>query len=277
MTFDTKRKIYYLQVDIPPYQSSLSDDTIVEMVDLRANLFMNPRRRADELALIQNHIVEEETILKEAVSTNHIPADIKKYNALFKYYKVSYSYALEDKAKQKPIGIAYEPYEKKIQKERSVCGFFASIMHKHDIDGPKALETYKSRDEHEKNFDILKNQMLFYNQRNSSEEGRDGRSFISFVGLIPISKFRNAWKEKMQDTFESSLDMLDEMEPIRYSQYTDGSSCMTTFTEKQVAICDACDVEPPKDCIPPTVRRAREAKRNPKKRGRKPKAEKNAS
>ena len=270
MSYDAKRRLYYQQMEIPAYQSNLPDETVVEMVGLKVNLFMNPRRRTDELSLIQLHLQEEEDILKKAVEDNFIPENMKKYNALFKYYKVSLAFAPEDKEKKYPLRLVYELNEKKLQKERSLCGFFCSIMYKYDIDGLRALEIYKTRDEHEKNFDILKNQMFFYNQRNSSEDGREGRSFISFVGLIAISKFRFAWKDKMQDVFESSLDMLDEMEPIRFSQYTDGTSNMTTFTEKQVGICDACDVEPPAECIPPTIRKAREAKKHPRKRGRKP-------
>ena len=140
-----------------------------------------------------------------------------------------------------------------------------------DIDGAQALEVYKSRDEHEKNFDQLKNQMLYYNQRNSSEEGRNGRSFISFVGLIAVSSVRYAWKEKMQDRYESSLNMLDELESVRYSEYTDGTTHMSSFTGKQVEICDACGVAVPKECMPATYRKARERKENPKKRGRKSK------
>ena len=273
MNFDSKRKLYYLQVEIPPYKSRLADDTIVDMTGLKANLFLNHRRRVDELALLQEQIKGEETILNKAIETNQIPGDIKKYNAMFKYYKVEYTYAPKDKDKKKPVGICVTACDNKINKEKAQCGFFCSVMYKYDIDGLRALEIYKARDEHEKNFDILKNQMLFYNQRNSSEEGRDGRALISFVGLIPITKFRYAWKDHLHETYESSLDMLDEMEPIRFSEYTDGSSSMTSFTEKQITICDACGVEPPRECIPATIRKIRDSKKNPQKRGRKPKQE----
>lgn len=160
---------------------------------------------------------------------------------------------------------------RKVNKERSLCDFFSSIMYKLEIDGAKALEIYKSRDGHEKNFDQLKNQMLNYVQRNSSEDGRNGRSFISFVGLIAISTVRHAWKENMQDRFESSLDMLDELESIRFSEYTDGTTHMSSFTAKQVEICGACTVKVPVECMPSTVRKAKERKENPRKRGRKPK------
>ena len=265
MSYDQKRKLYYLQVDIPAYKGELADGTEVNMEGLKANLFLNLRRRADELGTLKRKIQEERLLLEKAVEEALIPADIKKYNALFDYFKVEYKVEEE-----KPIGIVFTLCERKVKKERSTCGFFSSVMYKMDIDGAQALEIYKSRDEHEKNFDQLKNQMLYYNQRNSSEEGRNGRSFISFVGLIAISSVRHAWKVKMQDQYESSLDMLDELESIRYSEYTDGTTHMSSFTGKQVDICDACGVDVPKECMPATYRKAKERKEHPKKRGRKP-------
>ena len=58
----------------------------------------------------------------------------------------------------------------------------------------------------------------------------------------------------MSDDYASTLDMLDEMEPIRFSEYTDGNTHMTSFTTKQVTISRACNIEPPLECIPKTMR-----------------------
>ena len=96
---------------------------------------------------------------------------------------------------------------------------------------------------------------------------------LTFVGLIPVTKLKEAWSTKLRGEYESTLEMIDDMEPIRFSEYTDGSVHMTTFTTKQVAVCEACGVEPPSECLPSTIRKAYERKANPKKRGRKPKTE----
>ena len=64
---------------------------------------------------------------------------------------------------------------------------------------------------------------------------------------------------------------LNGEKPIRYSEYTDSISSMTTFTTNQVKICTACGVKVPKECMPATVRKKLERQENPKKRGRKPK------
>lgn len=60
-------------------------------------------------------------------------------------------------------------------------------------------------------------------------------------------------EKSLFDKYQSSLDMIDEMESIRFREYTDGTSHMTTFTSKQVEICKACDIDPPIECIPPTL------------------------
>ena len=267
MEFDASRHLYYVQVDVPPYRAKMADGTDVNMEGIKANLFLDLHRRTDELEAIKAKIKEENDILMKAKESHMIPADIKKYNAMFDYFKVS----LTVDAKGKSNGIEFFRCEEKIKKEESRCGYFGSLLFKVDVDAKQSLDIYKSRDEHEKNFDQLKNQMLFYNQRNSTEDGRNGRSFISFIGLIPISKLRYVWKNEMANEYESSLDMLDEMESIRYSEYTDGTSSMTTFTAKQVKICTACGVKPPKECMPTTVRKKLERQDNPQKCGRKPK------
>ena len=90
----------------------------------------------------------------------------------------------------------------------------------------------------------MKNQMQFKVQRNSGQDGKDGRFFILFVGLIVISVLREAWKasNEMQRSYVSTYDMLDEMESIRMSRYADGSSHITTFTSRQVEIAKVCGV-----------------------------------
>ena len=253
MSYDEKLHLYYTQIDVPPYTTNLCDGTPVVVNGLKANLFMNPSARIEEIGAIKRAIDEERTILQEDAEAMVVPSDIKKYNALFCYFKVDYLCNAGDK----PIGITFEPLTKKIEKEKSQCGFFGSLMYGQKKTALEALYDYKSRDEHEKNFDQMKNQMKFKVQRNSSQDGKDGRSFILFVGLIVISVLREAWKasNEMQRSYVSTYDMLDEMESIRMSRYADGSSHITTFTSRQVEIAKAAGVNVPLDCMSSTLRK----------------------
>ena len=251
MQYDEKDRLYYKQIEIPAYTGKLSDGSTVRISGLKANLFLNPRHRVDELASLKISLEKERTELDKAVKESYIPKSIKKYNALYDYFKVT----LKRDASKKVTGIQYTENTEKIQKEKAICGFFSSLMYNTDITPYEALQRYKARDEHEKNFDQMKNQMNFRVQRCSTEDGKNGMSFIMFVGLIPISRLRQVWRDTtMRDDYYSTLDMLDEMEPIRLSEYTDGSVHMTSFTTKQVLISRACGIEPPEECIPKTLR-----------------------
>ena len=252
MQFDSKRRLYYTQVDVPPFTAKLPDGTPVRIGKLKANIFLNPRNRIDELGVLKQNVDRERIELNEAAKKGFVPASIKKYNALFDYFKVTLRFDDE----KKPIGIQYAECVEKIKEEKAVCGFFSSLMYRMNLTAFQELEAYKERDEHEKSFDQMKNQMHFRVQRCSSEDGKNGMSFILFVGLIPISRLRHVWRKSMSDDYVSTLDMLDEMEPIRFSEYTDGSTHVTSFTMKQVKISRACGAEPPAECIPKTMRKA---------------------
>ena len=250
MEFDQKHRLYYTQVEIPEYTGKLSDGTTVRTRKLKANLFLNPRNRVDELGALKISIEQERSELDQAIKEGHVPKSIKKYNAMFDYFKV----ILATGSDGRPAGIQYTECTEKIEKERAICGYFSSLMYRLDLSAYEALCAYKARDEHEKNFDQMKNQMHFRVQRSSTEDGKAGMSFILFVGLIPISRLRNTWRTSMCDDYDTTLDMLDEMEPIRLSEYTNGTVHMTSFTTKQVLISRACNIEPPQECIPKYMR-----------------------
>ena len=253
MEYDEDSHLYMAQVNVPVYQSRLCDGTPVIINNVKANLFLDLGVRIQEVAAIKREVDAERESIDEDIKKSILPDNIKKYNALLSYHKAYYLYD-DDK---KPIGIAYEPLTDKISKEKSQCGFFSSLMYRQTKTAKEALADYKARDEHEKNFDQMKNQMMFRVQRNSSQDGKDGRSFILFIGLIAISILREAWRSsnEMQRSYTSTYDMLDEMESIRMSRYTDGSSHMTTFTGRQVDIAMAANIEVPLECMSPSVRK----------------------
>jgi hypothetical protein len=77
-----------------------------------------------------------------------------------------------------------EPNAKKIDKARRFSGFFSIMTHGVDYDAMRTFHSYRLRDEQEKYFQQMKNQMASDRQRNWSEEGKTGRLFILFVSLM---------------------------------------------------------------------------------------------
>jgi len=97
----------------------------------------------------------------------------------------------------------------------------------------------------------MKSQMVADRQRNWSEEGKTGRLFILFVSLILSSWVRHIWKStELYDLFSSSLEILDEMRPIRLIEHTNRTKVITPFVGKQVDICEAFGFAIPEGCAP---------------------------
>ena len=110
--------------------------------------------------------------------------------------------------------------------------------------------------------------MVSDRQRNWSEEGKTGRLFILFVSLILSSWVRHAWKStRLHELFHSSLDILDEMRPIRMIEHTNQIKTITPFVGAQVDICEEFAFDIPEGCAPAYVSR----QKFKRKRGRPPK------
>ena len=114
----------------------------------------------------------------------------------------------------------------------------------------------------------MKDQMAADRQRNWSEEGKTGRLFILFVSLILSSYVRHIWKiSGLNKLFASSLDVLDEMRPIRLIEHTNRAKVITPFVGAQLDICNEFGFDIPEGCAPMYVSR----KKPERKRGRPPK------
>lgn len=181
MKYDKEKHLYFTRFSIPAYKITLNDQTEVLIEGLQVNIYLDIRRRIDNIVNLNCNILEEKKIIEEDIEKNNIPSNIKKYNALFDYYKLS---EIKDKNNIKQYTL--KENAERIKKEKSISGFFASYIYKFNKDCLEILDNYRCRDEHEKNFDIFKNKMNYNIQRNSSEDGKIGRMFIGFVGLIPV-------------------------------------------------------------------------------------------
>lgn len=141
--------------------------------------------------------------------------------------------------------------EKKVTRERKTYGFFSLLTLGLEDDAITALDKYRLRDEQEKYFEHMKDQFGFSTQDNWSEEGKTGRLFILFVGLVLASHVRHVWKTtELRDRFDSSLAVLDEMRCIRAIETPGHQMIMTPFVSDQLEICRAFDIAVPEDCRP---------------------------
>lgn len=72
----------------------------------------------------------------------------------------------------------------------------------------------------------------------------------------------------MKEKYPSSIDVLQEMTPIRYVEYDDGTSHITGFTSGQAEIATAFKAPIPKECLSDTQKTGIKRKEAGTKRGR---------
>ena len=241
-----KHDLYCGQFIVPEYTGKTPENTKVIIKDLKVNVFLNMSKRVRELEDLKNAIIDEAKSIRkryEKHASTQNKDDIKAVNALYHYYKLEIK---ETKTDGKRVNIVKK--NEKVRKEKSQCGFFASIMNRVDQNAEQALETYKTRDEQEKSHELLKTLLDANTQDCSSQNGKDGRSFILFCGMILISKLRYGWKNtNLQYKYKTTTHVLGEMDPIRYLE---DKNTMTNFSMNQFEICQCLGITPPRECLP---------------------------
>lgn len=260
MEIDPDARIYYKQFDIH-YEVESIGTSSKEADRLKLNLYFDPVRRSLELMNLDITLMQQKTALDELLKNKSVLDDDAATKRNYCYYKITYEPFTK-------VIQSFEVNQKKIEKAKSLSGFFSVMTHGLGFDAMKTFYTYRLRDEQEKYFQQMKDQMVSDRQRNWSEEGKTGRLFILFVSLIISSYVRYIWKStRLQDLFSSSLDILDEMKSIRCIEHTNRAKMITPFIGAQVDICEAFGFEIPEGCAPSYM----SCQKPKRKRGRPPK------
>ena len=260
MMIDPKAKIYYRQYDME-YTVESTGQSVRSSNRMKLNLYFDPVRRSLELMELDIALSLQEAALNELLVSGTVLDDDATIKRTYDYYIVGYD----------PVTRVLQSFErnsKKIEKARTLSGFFSIITHGVDFDAMQTFHTYRLRDEQEKYFQQMKDQMMADRQRNWSEEGKTGRLFILFVSLVLSSYVRHIWKStRLHELFQSSSDILDEMRPIRMIEHTNRAKLITPFIGAQVDICEAFGFDIPEGCAPTYTSR----QKSERKRGRPPK------
>ena len=257
MTLDPDARIYYMQID-GLYTCDQDSDEHRASERLKLNIYFDSIRRSQELLDVDISTSYQSAVLAELLRSGDAVPDGIDIRKEYKYHRVT----LKEDTR---FIQSYELDEQKLTKVRKLSGFFAIVSHRLDFSAMEVFHTYRLRDEQEKYFQQMKDQLGADRQRNWSEEGKTGRLFILFVSMILSSYVRHIWKStSLKSKFSSSLDMLDEMRSIRMIEYPDRSRKITPFVGAQLDICEAFGFDIPEGSAPAN-RPASESKR---KRGR---------
>jgi hypothetical protein len=262
MKVDPDAKLYHKQIGID-YEVKNGGQAPKMSDRLRLNLYFDPVRRGSELMRLDISLSRQEAALGELLAKGgSIGADAGARRD-FRYFKITCD---PDTGRL----LAFAPDAGKVASARRFSGFYAIISHGVNFGAMETYRNYRLRDEQEKYFQQMKDQMGADRQRNWSEDGKTGRLFILFVSLVLGSQVRHIWGSTgLRDLFSTSLDVLDEMRSIRLIERLDGSTMITPFTKAQVQICEAFGYEFPEGCAPAYVTRWKTGRKRgrPKKNG----------
>ena len=287
MSIDTETELAFFQCDME-YEVESTNGRTKKADRLKLNLYLDVRRRAMTLLRLrielENQRRELAGLLKKKVRLEYpagnesdggeepencddgdeekVADDGKKdVKRAYGYYNVFYD-------RKTRVMKSFEMNAAKTNGCRLLAGYFASVTHRLDFGPMEAYHHYKLRDEQEKYFEQMKDQMVADRQRCWSEEGWTGRQLILFVSLVLGSYVRHIWKTKLKDRFSSSLEILDEMRCIRCIEHPGHARKITPFVGAQLEICKAFGFEPPKGCdkVYTSIRKQEKKRGRPRKK-----------
>ncbi|MBO4618697.1 MAG: transposase [Victivallales bacterium] len=287
MSIDPETELAFFQCDME-YEVESTNGRTKRADRLKLNLYLDARRRAMTLLRLRLELDSQRRELEELLRKRSRLDDAagqdpreddegqdggaeddggararkgKDIRRACGYYNVFYD-------RRTRVMKSFEVNERKTASCRLLAGYFASVTHRLDFSPMEAYHHYKLRDEQEKYFEQMKDQMVADRQRCWSEEGWTGRQLILFVSLILGSQVRHVWRTKLKDKFSSSLEILDEMRCIRCIEHPGHARKITPFVGAQLEICEAFGFEPPKGCdkVYTSIRKQERKRGRPKKK-----------
>lgn len=113
-------------------------------------------------------------------------------------------------------------------------------------DPVKALQVYRDKDQVEKCFDDLKNQLDMKRLRMHSSAAVDGRLFIQFIALIYMSALRKEMRKSRLIEQYTVRELLQEMETLTKVRYSEKyGHILTEMTKPQREILKELGITPP--------------------------------
>lgn len=241
MEVDEDARTYYRQYDMK-YVVQGQGDKVHEAVKLKLNLYFSAERRGREQTSLDIEVKCQRKALQDLLDTKARLDDDNSIKRNYNWFKVGYN-------PSDRVITSFELDERKVADAMLLTGFFANVTLGVDKTAMQALDDYGLRDEQEKYFQQMKSQMKCSGQRVWSEEGKTGRLFILFVSLIVSSYLRYIWKStELHKMFTSSLEILDEMRPIRIIEHEGRRPFIVPFVGKQLDVCRVFGFTVPEGC-----------------------------
>ena len=253
------------------YTIKLEDGQRVKADRMRINLYFDPVYKSRVLKNLDIDLMESDALFEELISKKEViglKEDVEAFEKEHDVYDFSWSLRKvpfdperhkDDPPRRGPkrkyddvyVLKAYERNIRRFKDKKVTAGFRSILTLGVDMDPESVMYHYGLRSEQEQDFEQWKSLMQCDRERNSSEAGKTGATFIQFVAKTLSAQLRYKWRssEKLREEFSSSLAIIDEMRNIRCVEYADQQKMiMTPFVGKQITVCEEMGIPVPKEC-----------------------------
>ena len=200
-----------------------------------AHIFFNEKAQLDQKQTLLKSLIDIEkrmiknktfTSLKQSIEfkENNIP---KKYKTCFKWNKTT--------------GLIERNF-RIIKQKLSKMGYFILCTNDEKINKKNILKNYRDKDQVEKVFDLLKNEINGNRLRVHSQYNTEGRLFIKFLALIIQSELVKVMKNKQLFKKYTIRELLAELKKIKRTQLND-SIIISEISKKQRQIFKHFDID----------------------------------
>ena len=189
--------------------------------------------------LIKIGEVEREVQFHSFKSREEIKEFIESYRkGMSKYFSIEVMDKDEkekDKKNRAEKQIEFTLIRKKTEIEKAInrMGKMILITNRTDLNKEQVLSLYKKRNEVERLFDILKNEMDGNRIRNHSNETMEGKLFVLFVTLAVYASLDRVMKEKELYKTVTLHELIYELKKIKVIETSDNYKFLTEISKKQ--------------------------------------------
>ena len=198
------------------------------------HIFFNEQAELEQKQLLIRKIIEiEEKIIKNKVFPSLKEASVFKEENISKTYRKYFKWNRNTKK--------LERNNKTINATISKLGYFVILTNREDLNKEDILHYYRSKDQIEKLFDVLKNQLNENRLKVHSQMTADGKLFINFISLIIESEIIRIMRKKKLFKKYTQKELLFELRKIKRTQIYD-QVIISEISKKQKEIFKAFEI-----------------------------------
>jgi transposase len=200
-----------------------------------SHIFLNEKAEIDQRHLFMRRLIDiENNIIKNKKFSSLKEALLFKENNIIKAYRIFFKWNRSSGTLERNI--------RNIKNRISNLGYFLLSTNRNDLNRDTILVNYRNKDQVEKVFDLLKNELDGGRLRAHSQYNTDARLFIKFLALIIQSEIIRTMREEKLFNKYTVKELLSELRKIKFTKIND-ETIISEISKKQRLIFEAFKID----------------------------------